>query len=146
MGNSRKGSRIRFNILNLAKSDSLYNEGMRVLAFSSGLRKEAGLGWHRVGSDIGYYQNGYRRENVRFAQRYYYTFTFSHEFTGPDNDQVYFAHCFPYTYSDLQDDLTRIEKDSYTANFFYRNTLCRSLAGNKCEYITITSKDPQKNQ
>lgn len=54
---------------------------------------------------------------------------------------MYFAHCFPYTYSDLADDMTRIEKDSYTQNFFHRNTLCRTLAGNKCEYLTITSKD-----
>ena len=54
---------------------------------------------------------------------------------------VYFAHCFPYTYSDLSDDLARIEKDVSTQNFFNRNTLCRTLAGNKCEYLTITSKD-----
>lgn len=45
---------------------------------------------------------------------YYYTFTFTHEFNSGDNDYVYFAHCFPYTYSDLADDLSRIEKDPYT--------------------------------
>lgn len=98
-----------------------------------------------MGSDISYFQNFYRRENLRLT-RYYYTFTFTHEFTGANNDQVYFAHCFPYTYSDLQDDLSRIEKDSYTQNFFYRNNLCRTLAGNKCEYITITSKETKQNK
>jgi len=72
--------------------------------------------------------------------RYYYTFTFVHEFDS-DLDQVYFSHCFPFTYSDLSDDLSTIEKDPYTQNFFHRNTLCRTLAGNKCEYLTITSKD-----
>jgi cytosolic carboxypeptidase protein 2/3 len=45
----------------------------------------------------------------------------------------------------LADDLSRIEKDPYTASFFHRNTLCRTLAGNKCEYLTITSKDNPKS-
>lgn len=57
--------KVKFNILNLAKTDSLYNDGMKILAFSSGLKKAKGLGWHRVGSEISYYQNAYRRENMR---------------------------------------------------------------------------------
>ena len=27
----------------------------------------------------------------------------------------------------------------------FRNTLCRTLAGNKCEYLTITSKTDEKS-
>lgn len=34
VGNTRKGQKIRFNIINLAKPDSLYNQGMRVLSYS----------------------------------------------------------------------------------------------------------------
>ena len=34
VGNTRNGHSVKFNILNLAKPDSLYNEGMRVLSFS----------------------------------------------------------------------------------------------------------------
>lgn len=116
---------------------------MKILSFSQNEKKERGVGWHRVGTDILYSQNNYKRENTRFT-RFYYTFTFTHEFAS-DEDQVYFAHCFPYTYSDLADDLSRIEKDPYTSNFFLRNTLCRTLAGNKCDYLTITSKDNPKN-
>jgi hypothetical protein len=123
--------KVKFNILNLAKSDSLYNEGMKILCYSSNTKSNDGTGWHRVGSDISYFQNTYRRENIKFT-RYYYTFTFTHEFQT-SFDSVYFAHCFPYTYSDLADDLQRIEKDPYTQDFFYRSTLCRTLAGNKCE-------------
>ena len=100
---------MKFNILNLAKPDSLYNEGMKVLAFSSLQKKESGLGWHRIRTNISSSQNNYKRENLR-VQRYYYTFTFTHEFSK-SNDTVYFSHCFPYTYSDLTDDLNRIEKD-----------------------------------
>lgn len=55
VSNATKGLRVKFNILNLAKTDSLYNEGMKILAFSSSLKKTQGLGWHRVGYEIGYF-------------------------------------------------------------------------------------------
>ena len=35
VANVRKGQTVKFNILNLAKPDSLYNEGMRILSYSS---------------------------------------------------------------------------------------------------------------
>jgi hypothetical protein len=34
-----------------------------------------------------------------------------------------------------------MEKDILKAQFITRNTLCRTIAGNKCEYITITGKN-----
>lgn len=82
---------------------------MKVLSYSSLKRQGAEeLGWHRVGTDIGYYQNNFVRENMRI-KRFYFTFTFTHTFEI-DKDTVYFAHCFPYTYTDLTDDLARIER------------------------------------
>jgi murein tripeptide amidase MpaA len=70
-------------------------------------------------------------------KRFYYTLTFTHTFET-DKDTVYFSHCFPYTYTDLTDDLSRIER--FANSIMTRATLCRTLAGNRCEYITITSK------
>lgn len=55
VANTRKGHKVRFNIINLAKPDSLYNQGMRVLSYSMNLRKTDDIGWHRVGSDIKYF-------------------------------------------------------------------------------------------
>ena len=131
-------------MLNLAKPDSLYNYGMKVLCFSNKLKDTEGVGWHRIGESINYLANQYKREgNIRFY-RTYYTFTFTHTFEH-DNDHVFFSHCFPYTYSDLTEDLTRIEKEPGTANFFHRTTLTRTLAGNKCDYLTVTSKDKDPN-
>lgn len=52
---------------------------MKILSFSQAVKKEKGLGWHRVGTDIHYSQNQFKRENVRFT-RYYYTFSFTHVF------------------------------------------------------------------
>ena len=37
-----------------------------------------------------------------------YTLTFNIEFPH-DNDQVYLAHCYPYTYTDLQDYLIQLQ-------------------------------------
>ena len=54
VGNTRKGHKVRFNILNLCKPDSLYNNGMRVLSFSQNARTNEGRGWHRMGEDIVY--------------------------------------------------------------------------------------------
>ena len=62
--------------------------------------------------DISYYQNNFKRENLRM-NRNFYTLTFTHKFDY-DNDMVYFSHCIPYTYSDLVDDLTKIEKEPGT--------------------------------
>jgi hypothetical protein len=139
VGNTTKGMNVKFNMLNLMKPDSLYNYGMKILTFSQKVKDSEGVGWHRVGENIDYYMNNYKRDNMRF-QRFHYTFTFTHTFEH-DDDIQFFSHCFPYTYSDLVEDLNRIEKDTSTPNFFHRATLTRTLAGNKCEYLTITSKD-----
>lgn len=144
VGNTRKGMRIKFNMINLAKPDSLYNYGMKVLSFSNKMKSEQGVGWHRLGENIDYYQNTFKRDgNPKYA-RSFFTLTFEHVFEASDDCQ-FFAHCFPYTYSDLQDDLSRIEKDPYTASFYHRSTLCRTLAGNRTEFLTITSKDKDPN-
>ena len=135
--NTRRGMRVKFNLLNFIKPRSLYNEGMKVLIHSQKNFESKGQGWYRGGEDISYYQNHYRREHMTNYQRCYYTFTYSHRFDY-DNDTVLFAYSMPYTYSDLMEDLNVIEKKHL--DYFTRNTLCRTIAGNKCEYVTITSR------
>lgn len=95
-------------MLNLSKPDSLFNDGMKVLIYSEKMAEEKDIGWHRGGHKIAYYQNGIRKETQRFKS--YYTLTFTYEF-GYDDDTVYFAYCYPYTFTDLQDDLNRISSD-----------------------------------
>lgn len=68
--------------------------------------KKFGKGWFRAGKDVCYYQNSMKRKTVGN----YYTLTFSIKFPY-ENDTVYFAHCYPYTYSDLQRYLNRLEMD-----------------------------------
>ena len=99
VSNTRANHRVRFNILNLAKPDSLYNYGMKILCFSNKLKNDQGVGWHRVGDQICYYQNDFYKDAPKY-NRTYYTLTYIHTFQY-ESDSQFFAHCFPYTYSDL---------------------------------------------
>ena len=56
VANTYKGRTVKFNILNLAKPDSLYNYGMRILSYSACARQSNDeLGWHRIGHNINYF-------------------------------------------------------------------------------------------
>jgi len=57
VANTVAGQKIKFNMINLLKPDSLYNYGMRILCFSEKLKDKEDVGWHRVGENISYYAN-----------------------------------------------------------------------------------------
>ena len=50
--------RVRLNIMNLMKDDSLYSSGMQPFVFSMKKWQTTGIGWHRGGSDIIYDNTG----------------------------------------------------------------------------------------
>ena len=72
IGNTRKGMKVVLNIINLAKPDSLYNYGMKVLNFSNKLNDSEGVGWHRIGENIDYYQNNFNNilKNKQYPRIY----------------------------------------------------------------------------
>jgi hypothetical protein len=39
------------------------------------------------------------------------------------------------------EDMNAMEKDPIKQQYVGRNTLCRTIAGNKCDYLTITAKN-----
>ena len=134
IGNTRAGKTYRFNIINMMKPDSLYNHGMRPVVYSEIEAKRSGKGWTRGGADICYYQNSMKRKNAG----YYYTLTFSMQFDH-DNDVIYLAHCYPYTYTDMVRYLNHLEQDPKRKNRLRRRTLTQTIAGNNCEMIIITT-------
>ena len=140
VSNTTKDLTVKFNILNLSKPDSLYNYGMKVLWLSHQKKANEGVDWYRDGQNILYYKNWFRREGKFGMEKSYYTLTFTYTFPY-DQDTVYFWYSLPYTYTDLCDDLTSVMNEQKTNTFVSRNTLWRTLAGNKCEYLTITSKE-----
>jgi hypothetical protein len=91
-----------------------------------------------------YYENNYayqRRGRKKKCQTLSFVYEFKH-----DHDTVYFAHCYPYTYTHLNGYLKRLESDPSRAKTFRRRTLCRTLAGNPTELLTITSWTQQREQ
>lgn len=55
--NARRGCMYRLSIVNLVKSGSLYNEGMRPLMYSTVEATRSQIGWHRCGENIAYFKN-----------------------------------------------------------------------------------------
>lgn len=99
--NTRKNGTVRFNIMNFAKLDSLFNYGMQVSIYSQKMAdsEEEPVGWHKGGDNISYYANGIKKD-VFYYSKGFYTLSFSYKFKH-DDDTVYFAYSYPYTYSDL---------------------------------------------
>jgi len=68
---------------------------------------------------------------------FYHTLTFTITFKH-DDDEVYFAHCYPYTYSDCCEYLAKVctpdSKDKIR-----KTILCKTIAGNDCEMVIITN-------
>ncbi|XP_017063770.1 cytosolic carboxypeptidase Nna1 isoform X12 [Drosophila eugracilis] len=137
----------RFSIVNLVKSDSLYNDGMQPVMYSTLGAKEKSEGWRRCGDNICYYRNddesASNSANEDDEDNSTYTLTFTIEFEH-DDDTVFFAHSYPYTYSDLQDYLMEIQRHPVKSKFCKLRLLCRTLAGNNVYYLTVTA--PSANE
>ena len=92
ISNTKQNLTYRFNIANFVKSDSMYNHGMKILFYSTKKAEDSAIGWYRGGNEICYYQNTNKSGS---------NYTLSFNTTFQDDDEVYIAHWFPYTYTDL---------------------------------------------
>jgi hypothetical protein len=129
VSNTTAGLSVKFNIVNLCKSGSLYNHGMKIC-----YRQSQG-NWKRGGSEIHYFPNNFKRNS---KGRSFYTLTFTHHFEKT-NETLYFAYSQPYTYSNQMDFLKTLETDPFKKKFINRKLLSHSISGNRCEVLTITS-------
>eukprot|EP00520_Triparma_pacifica_P000822 CAMPEP_0118659890 /NCGR_PEP_ID=MMETSP0785-20121206/15364_1 /TAXON_ID=91992 /ORGANISM="Bolidomonas pacifica, Strain CCMP 1866" /LENGTH=911 /DNA_ID=CAMNT_0006553047 /DNA_START=180 /DNA_END=2911 /DNA_ORIENTATION=- len=138
--NVRKGVRVKFNITNLGKPSSLFNSGMKPLMYSQNLAT-MGIGWIRTGDNIKYFNNDKKapKGKGREGAKRYYTLTWETEFKT-DSDVVFFAMCYPYSYSSLQRYLFNLQSDASRNHNFRRELLCETLAGNRCDLLTITEE------
>uniref|UniRef100_A0A671EZS5 AGBL carboxypeptidase 3 n=1 Tax=Rhinolophus ferrumequinum TaxID=59479 RepID=A0A671EZS5_RHIFE len=135
--NTRVGIVYRFTIINFTKPASLYNRGMRPLFYSEKEAKSRNIGWQRRGDQIKYYRNNPGQDG-----RHYFSLTWTFQF--PHNkDTCYFAHCYPYTYTDLQEYLSAINNDPVRSKFCKIRVLCHTIARNMVYVLTITT--PLKN-
>ncbi|XP_055203136.1 cytosolic carboxypeptidase 3 isoform X2 [Gorilla gorilla gorilla] len=135
--NMRAGIVYRFTIVNFTKPASLYSRGMRPLFYSEKEAKAHHIGWQRIGDQIKYYRNNPGQDG-----HHYFSLTWTFQF--PHNkDTCYFAHCYPYTYTNLQEYLSGISNDPVRSKFCKIRVLCHTLARNMVYILTITT--PLKN-
>ncbi|KAI5936413.1 Cytosolic carboxypeptidase 2 [Manis javanica] len=144
-GNLQKAVRVkdatyRFTIVNLLKPKSLYTIGMKPLMYSQLDANTHNIGWRREGNEIKYYEN-----NIDDGQQPFYCLTWTIQFPH-DQDTCFFAHFYPYTYTDFQCYLLSVANDPIQSQFCKLRTLCRGLAGNTVYLVTITnpSRTPQE--
>ncbi|KAL0100470.1 hypothetical protein PUN28_019658 [Cardiocondyla obscurior] len=135
VSNTRSRITYRFSIVNMCKEESLYNEGLKPLLYSTEDARTRSVGWRRCGDNITYYRNN---DSSSDEEKEKHTLTFNISFPH-DRDIVYLAHCYPYTYTDLQEYLGKIVADPAKTRFAKLRLLCRSLAGNGVYYLTITA-------
>lgn len=95
----------------------------------------------RGGINLCYFQNNNKRKN---ASGNFHTLTFEITFINK-GDTVYFAHSYPYTYSDLCHYLHSLEADPRKKEKMVRKELCQTLAGNVVDVLVITNfnNDPE---
>ncbi|CAF0721396.1 unnamed protein product [Didymodactylos carnosus] len=134
--NIKSNKRYRFTIVNFFKPTSLYNIGMKPLMYSVQDAETKGIGWRRWGEEIVYYKNTLPSPDNDGTSLFSLSWTC--KFPN-DHDTYYFAHCYPYTYSDLQNYLTDIQTDRVKSQYCKQKILCRTLAGNFIYLLTITN-------
>jgi hypothetical protein len=173
ISNLKAGQIATFNLKNFRKSDSLFKRGMKPLVYS----KISGQ-WTRNCYNIDYLpsqdSNSFEFQSVvrdlksddcntkkkskLNAYEVYFNLSFTYEVEN-DDDECYFAYCYPYTYTDLQrylDNIQSNEISNHTHNLntksmnhknnkhvkstiLKRSLLCNTIAKNRCDLLTITN-------
>lgn len=131
--------RIRFNIVNLTKPDSLFNLGMRPVVYSSCNAALKGIGWTRAGSDICYYVNNFdRTNNAGEGISSYFTLSFTLDFQTPA-DTVLIAYSYPFTMTDYRQHINHLLSKPKISSILRQFKLCTTLGGEDCDLLVITN-------
>ena len=140
--NAVPGVPYQFNIINFEKSDSQFNQGMQPVVFSVADYQSKQIGWRRIGSKISYHKNNISYKKANGTTAHCYTGTFTIEFENAD-DEYFLAYHYPYSYTCMQSFITRLLSRSGMDEMARRETLTKTLGGNDCDILTITSYRPE---
>ena len=99
---------------------------MRPLVYSTEAAAVHGHGWTRCGTDIAYFENGVTRRDKTSACHSTLAFTWTCEYA---HDVMYFAMCYPYTYSDLRTYLGKLQAAPLRSRHIRRQRLTLTIAG-----------------
>ena len=139
--NMNSATNYTFKIVNFEKVNSQFSSGMQPLVLSRKSFRENGLGWYRAGTMIYYGDSDYNKRSMdtnTIGKLHSLTFELIFPY---DNDECYLAYHYPYTYTNLLNDLRLWENTSITNLYFKIDTLCHSYTGIPCPLITITDLD-----
>ncbi len=130
--------RVRFNIVNLTKPDSLFNLGMRPVMYSCTDAAKKNIGWMRAGTEISYYGNPFQRNNqAGEGVSCYYTLSFTMEFHNP-RDTYLVAYSYPYTMQDYRSHIREVVSRKGASDIIRCSQLCTTLGGQDCDLLVIT--------
>ncbi|KAF4759064.1 hypothetical protein FOZ63_021812, partial [Perkinsus olseni] len=165
ISNVTKGKSVKLSLVTMGKPSSLFQKGMQPVVWSTReFHQGDGMGWSR-GAGIGSLQYGKTnthrhlltnvaadlkmgevcdgvaavevpRQAASFAEASVLTFEYTPQW---EDDTVYFAYTFPYTLTRLQGFIKEMEGSRGGRRYLARYPLCRSLAGNRLDVLTITS-------
>ena len=144
VSNVKKGKTINLNIMNFLRKTTKYSNGIKIWVYSQKNFENNNIGWHHTTEEVKYYKN-FLFKLAKGKKDYYYTLSFNYTFKF-DNDEVFFANCLPFTYTDLNKDLniyTKNENDKYV--FFDRKRLCSTILGNEVEFFSINNSSLNNN-
>ena len=123
---------------------SLYTHGMRIAV----AKRSQNYIWYKTGDNVKYGRSHVlRRKHIDPAQvRYFYKLSFTFEFELPKSrsnqvtDKIFFAYCFPYTFTKLINFLKEIQIDYKECDYYEEGILCKTLSGVEVPLLTITSR------
>uniref|UniRef100_A0A2C9KLY6 Peptidase M14 carboxypeptidase A domain-containing protein n=1 Tax=Biomphalaria glabrata TaxID=6526 RepID=A0A2C9KLY6_BIOGL len=112
---------------------------MRPLVYSEKDAQEKHKGWSRTGHHISYSRNVANHHSPLLQRGItYYMLEWQMEFPNAD-DTYYLAHCYPYSFTDLKEDLEVLLNNEERSQVTKREVLCESRAGNSCFLLTVTN-------
>lgn len=99
-----------FTIVGFYRQCNLHYKGSKACVYSEAAARN-GIGWQRIGENLNYF---------KFKHGKFPEWAFSFTFSVTQRDTMYFAHSYPYTYTDLMNYLSRLP------TYAKYSTLCRT--------------------
>ncbi|KAH0791288.1 Clan MC, family M14, Zinc carboxypeptidase-like metallopeptidase [Histomonas meleagridis] len=108
-----------FIIVGFYRQCNLHFKGSQACAYSQ-FKSKRGIGWHRIGEEMNYF----RWKTGKFPE-----WAWSFKFTVEQPDTMYFAHSYPYTYTDMLNCVGKLQP------LCKSSTLCQSVGGLKVPVV-----------
>lgn len=110
-----------FTIVGFYRQCNLHWKGSKPVVYSENAANKNGIGWQRLGENLNYF----KFKSGRFSE-----WALQFTFTITERDTLYFAHAYPYTYTDLTNFLnskTSFPCFSDDPSLFKISTLCKTV-------------------